>query len=123
MSFSANKLRSSMGLPSSPFPILPRSHERTTGDLAGLPQRHVRTRFSGLRAINVRTLPPEEGSKFLQDANSTDGGRPRSYEQTKLVCHDHVASRTSQIRTLLHNLRRILVSVWTERILEALGFN
>src|SRR5277367_2589600 len=53
MSFSANKLRISMGLPGSQFPILPRSHERTTGELAGLPESHVRTRLSGLSVIYV----------------------------------------------------------------------
>jgi hypothetical protein len=38
MSFSANKLRVSMGLPSGLFPIRPGSHVRTTSESAG-PQR------------------------------------------------------------------------------------
>src|SRR5580704_16373378 len=66
MSFSANKLRISMGLPSSQFPIFPRSHERTAGNwlacqrvacelgsLAGSP----RSRFLGSFTEHFDGLP------------------------------------------------------------------
>jgi len=55
MSFSANKLRIFMGLPSSQFPILPRSHERTTGNW--LAYQRVRCELGSLAKRRVCLLP------------------------------------------------------------------